>query len=87
MDMISGQSHDLTSGSIEIAPETTLVLYIGTPEYCGDTNTIYLESDFNKDCDVDLDDLANLAAGWMETYFMPDFSDMATDWSPDGYDY
>jgi hypothetical protein len=86
-ELISGQSHDLTSGPIEIAPETTLVLYIGAPEYCGDSNTVYLEADFNKDCYVDILDLAELADGWLDLYDMLDFAVMGSDWSPDGYDY
>ena len=37
------------------------------PNHCGDTGTVYLEMDFNRDCTVDLDDLNEFAAYWLCT--------------------
>ncbi|MCK5000947.1 MAG: exo-alpha-sialidase, partial [Anaerohalosphaera sp.] len=34
--------------------------------YCGDAKTVYLASDLNKDCYIDLEDLAILAAEWLQ---------------------
>lgn len=34
------------------------------PKYCGDVGTVYSEFDFNKDCRVDIEDLAIYAAMW-----------------------
>ena len=36
------------------------------PEYCGDHYTSYLSGDYNKDCDVDTDDLLSMAQDWLK---------------------
>ena len=63
-------------------------IFINTgPPYCGDGSGTFLDSDYNKDCRIDIEDLSDFAVQWLGVHFMSDFSDMAADWSPDGYDY
>ncbi|MFI4913114.1 MAG: hypothetical protein ACIAQZ_15755 [Sedimentisphaeraceae bacterium JB056] len=66
-DMIASETID-TTGKVTVEPRSTLVLFIGDPGYCGDSNTVYLEADINKDCIVDLLDLSSLASFWLYEY-------------------
>lgn len=65
-DLITGQMINLAD-PIEVGPGSTVILYLAEPQYCGDTNTVYLEADFNRDCIVNLPDLAAFADDWLET--------------------
>lgn len=35
------------------------------PQVCGDDGTVYLDADFNKDCQVDIQDLSVIAGNWL----------------------
>jgi len=63
-DLISGQTIDLTTNP-QISPKSTMILYFGEPESCGDPGTRYLKADFDKNCIVDLADFAIFAKEWL----------------------
>jgi hypothetical protein len=66
-EMITSQTIDTTE-TVTVEPRSTLVLFIGEAGYCGDSNTVYLEADINRDCIVDLLDLSSLAEFWLYEY-------------------
>ena len=39
---------------------------VGSPAYCGQPGTVYYPGDINKDCYVNLFDLALFAADWLK---------------------
>ena len=63
-------------------------IFINTgPPYCGDGSGTFRNSDYNRDCRIDIVDLTQFAIQWLNTYSMPDLAVMGAEWSPDGYDY
>ncbi|MFI4910244.1 MAG: hypothetical protein ACIAQZ_01110 [Sedimentisphaeraceae bacterium JB056] len=66
-DMVTGDSVDISTGTIEIKPMTTIVLDNSAPQFCGDVNTLYLDGDLNKDCRVDLGDFVSFAQLWLQS--------------------
>ena len=57
----SGDTHG--KGRIEVA---LLVKILEMPRRCGDLGTMYLPGDLNKDCKVDIEDLAEFIEKWLE---------------------
>ena len=57
----SGDVHG--KGRIDVA---LLAKILEMPRRCGDLGTIYLPSDLNKDCKVDISDLAEFIQTWLE---------------------
>ena len=52
-------------------------VFINTgPAYCGDGSGTFLNSDYNRDCRVDILDLAELTANWLTPFSMSDFAVM-----------
>jgi hypothetical protein len=51
-------------GRIDVA---LLARILEMPRRCGDLGTIYLPEDLNKDCRVDITDLAEFVQGWLES--------------------
>ena len=68
-DLVTSNTYN-PGQTITILPQTTVVLDVSEPQFCGDNNTPYNASDFNKDCRVDIIDFAVYADMWAESVLL-----------------
>ncbi len=68
-DIVTGTTYQ-SGQTITIPQQQTVVLDLSAPAYCGDANTIYSPVDFNKDCRVDIADLAIYADMWADSVLL-----------------
>jgi hypothetical protein len=67
-DLVTGNSINISGGSVQIAPYTTMVIdKSSAPQFCGDAGTVYSLVDFNQDCIVDFEDFVIYAGMWLES--------------------
>ena len=78
LSLTAGQSIDFVvgeGGSIGI--DATITLTDGLSAWCNDTQTVFFDGDINKDCYVDIQDLALIANEWVSVFNFLDFSDLS----------